>query len=35
MMVHVDVEGEPMGEGEGEVKAGLLPGWVPANIFWG
>ena len=33
MMVHVDVEGEPMGEGEGEVKAGLLPCWVSANIL--
>ena len=31
MMVHVDVEAESMREGEGEVKAGLLPCWVPAN----
>ena len=31
-MVHGDIKAESLGEGEGEVKAGLLPCWVPANI---
>ena len=30
-MVHGDIKAESLGEGEGEVKAGLLPCWVPAN----